>query len=99
MKNGDDNPSGAKKALSPTGEGFYNAKKEEPLKRDSSLLNGTVLLLNRYVDNMRLCAVVPVKECFHINDVALLETFNSLVNICVGAAEIGFHNEGDVRAV
>ena len=37
MKNGDDNPSGAKKALSPTGEGFYNAKKEEPPKRDSSL--------------------------------------------------------------
>lgn len=99
MKNGDDNPSGAKKALSPTGEGFYNAKKKSLRKETLLCINGTILLLNRYVDNMRLCAVVPVKECFHINDVALLETFNSLVNICVGAAEIGFHNEGDVRAV
>ena len=84
----------------PQRERAFITQKKKSLRKETLLcINGTILLLNRYVDNMRLCAVVPVKECFHINDVALLETFNSLVNICVGAAEIGFHNEGDVRAV
>ena len=48
---------------------------------------------------MRLSAIVPIEEAFKVNNVANLESLNSLVCIAVCACEIILDNEGVGLAV
>ena len=43
---------------------------------------------------MRVYTVVPVKEALHVDDIANLKTFNSLVNVSGVVAEIRLNGEG-----
>ena len=51
---------------------------------------------NGNAGNMRLCALVPVQEAFHIDHIANIQSLNSLVNIgiCAGANHISIDGEG-----
>ena len=43
---------------------------------------------------MRVYTVVPVREALHVDDIANLKTFNSLVNVSGVVAEIRLNGEG-----
>ena len=51
-----------------------------------------LLRIDRDCRHVRLHTVVPVQEAFHIDDIACLEGFNSLVDLGILVAEIGINN-------
>ena len=42
---------------------------------------------------MRINTVIPVEEALEVDSIAYFEVLYSLVNICIGTAEIGFNEE------
>ena len=56
----------------------------------SEILKGS---LNNYLGDVRVCTLIPVEETFHIDRVTDLETFNCLVNRCVGTCEVRLDRE------
>lgn len=63
------------------------------------------LILEKFIllygdgSDMRICTVVPVQISLHINGIANLQIFHSLVDVCAAVTQIGFHAESIGLAV